>query len=118
MTAFVYFDVHDDEDIVEIRLANPISFDVGNFAELRDELFAFVDQYRPGKLIVDFSEVQYCSTAIMSALLFARARLQSYGGQMKFCGMNGAVRQSFQRLDLDGTVFDIRPTTVAAMNAF
>ena len=104
MSAFVYFEVEENDEFLTIRLANPVYFDVVQYGELRDELIDFVERQRPKKLLVDFSAVRYCSTAVIHTLLIVKNRLDGYGGQLKFCRMNDVVRESFERLNLVGTV--------------
>jgi len=118
MTSFQYFDVEQAGDVTELRLANPAYLDVSRYEELRDDLVGFVEEQRPRRLLVDFSAVSYCSTAVIAAVLMAKKRLASEGGQLKLCGMNESVRQAFQMLKLDGTIFDIRTSRASAVNAF
>ena len=118
MKHFEYFDIKYDSEITEIHLANPMYFDVRQFEELRDELTELVSSFRPRKLVVNFSDVRYCSTAIIASLLILKERIESYGGQMKFCGMNTAVRDSFAMLQLDGRVFAIHSTAAGAFADF
>jgi anti-anti-sigma factor len=118
MIALHYFDVEQSGEVTELRLADPALFDVPRFEELRNELVSFVERQRPDRLIVDFSAVGYCSTAVIASVLMAKKRLDSEGGQMKLCGMSDAVRETFQMLRLDGTIFDIRTTKADAANAF
>jgi len=110
MDSFDYFKPAYDGQVAEIRLVDPTLFDAMDYAQFRDELFRFLEMYRPPTLLVDFSRVPFCSTAIMDALLTARNRLGTYGGKLRLCGMNHMVRESFQRLNLD-TVFDVHATT-------
>jgi len=117
MTSFKHFDAKRRRDVIEIRLVNPAFYDVDSYAELWEELIDFVEQERPRKLLVDFSRVEYCSTAVMNALLIAQKHLQSDGGLMKLYGMNDSVREAFQRLNLDGTAFDIHAGESAAIPA-
>mgnify|MGYP000116727467 CR=1 FL=1 len=58
------------------------------------------------------------SDAVIAAVLMAKKRLDSEGGQMKLCEMSDAVRETFQMLKLDGTIFDIRATKADAVDAF
>ena len=118
MKHFEYFDLTYDSEITEIRLANSMYFDVRQFEELRDELAELVSSFRPRKLVVNFSDVRYCSTAIIASLLILKERIESYGGQVKFCDMNTAVRDSFGMLKLDGPVFEIHSTAAGAFADF
>jgi anti-anti-sigma regulatory factor len=90
-------------------------FDIPQFEELRDELAEFVHNFRPRKLLVNFTHVRYCSMAIINSLLVVKGRIESYGGEMKCCGMNRAVRDSFAMLQLDGPVFEIHSTAAGAL---
>lgn len=113
-----HFDIERLDGVTEIRLMNPAYFDVPRYEELRDDLVSLVEHERPSRLIVDFSEVEYCSTAVIAAVLMVKKRLDREGGQVKLCGMSHAVREAFQTLKLDGTVFDIRASKADAVTAF
>jgi anti-anti-sigma factor len=115
MRRFVYFRIVDVGQIAEICLANPLCFDLSDFAELQDELRRFAQMYRPRTLIVDFADVPFCSTAIMHSLVRVKNSLSAHGGVLKLCGMNEMVRASFQMLRLEGRVFDIHETAAAAL---
>jgi anti-anti-sigma regulatory factor len=117
MSRFTYFRIVDVGQIAEICLANPLCFDVSDFAELQDELLVFARVYRPRTLIVDFANIPFCSTAIMHALVRVKKSLAGHGGVLKLCGMNEMVRASFLMLDLEGRVFDIHETAAAALAA-
>ena len=118
MIALHYFDVEQSGGVIEIRLTDSSLFDVPRYEELRDELIRFVDQQQPSRLIVDFSAIEYCSTAVIAAVLMVKRRMEPEGGQMKLSGMNEAVRETFQYLKLDGIIFDIHTSNEAAVNAF
>jgi len=118
MIALHYFDVEWSGDVTELRLADPSLFDVPRHEELRYKLVSFAEQQRPSKLIVDFSAVGYCSTAVIAAMLTVKKSLEPEGGQIKLCGMSETVRETFQTLKLDGTIFDILATNADAVNAF
>lgn len=115
-----YFDVEQRGPVTEIHLADTKFYDTDRYTELRDELLAFVEQERPGKLLVDLSRVEYCSTAVMSTLIMVQRRLaeQPAAGVMKLCGTREVVGEALRMLKLDQGVFDIYTTTVGAMQAF
>ena len=53
------------------------------YEKLQEEVVGFVEQQRPSRLIVDFSAVDYRSTAVIAAVLMAKKRIEPGGGQMK-----------------------------------
>ena len=69
MTTLQNFAIEQCGEVIELRLVNPAHFDIPRYEELRDQLNDFVDEHQPKKLLVDFSDVQYCSTAVIAALV-------------------------------------------------
>lgn len=118
MSTYKHFDIEQLGDITKIRLAKPKFFDVDDYTVLRDDLNRFVEQERPEKLLVDFSHVEYCSTAVISALMTVRDHLETDAHALKFCSMSEAVRELFRTLNLDSDVFDIHSNQAAAVAAF
>jgi len=118
MTSFQFFDVRQSGEITELRLKDPSFFDLIQNELLRNAIVEFIQQRRPSKLLLDFSDVRYCSSPVIGVILDAQRHLVSEGYQMKLCGMNDAVRDNFKILKLDGTVFDIHTTKDDAANAF
>jgi len=71
------------------------------------------------RLVVDFSGVEYISSAGLRVLLVAARRVQVSGGRLALCGMGGPVSQVFQ---LAGflplfTICDTRDAAVARIAA-
>jgi hypothetical protein len=76
MKHFEYFEPRYDGEIVEIGLSNPMYYDLRQYEEMRDEIAAFIRHFRPRKLVVNFSQVRYCPTAVISALLILKTIVQ------------------------------------------
>jgi len=68
----------------------------------------------PPRIVLDFSGVEYISSAGLRVLLVAARRVQGTGGGLALCSMGDAVRQVFQ---LAGflPLFTIRDTRDAAV---
>jgi anti-anti-sigma regulatory factor len=120
MQKYRYFDVEQRGPVTEIHLADTKFFDTERYAELLDELLAFVEQERPRRLLVNLSRVGYCSTAVIGALIAAQTQLEAHpaSGAMKLCGASDVVEEALRRLKLDQGVFDIHSTEVGAIHAF
>ncbi len=110
-------EVRQQGEVREIRLPDTRQFDTGQYAELRDELLDCL-QDRPRKLLVGFDRIEYCSTAVISALLSVQGRLAAWDGQVRLYGMNEEVRYGFRSLKLDGNVFEIFETREEAAASF
>lgn len=118
MPFYKHFTVEHQGNITELLLANTDYFDVVHYAEFHEELLAFIEDEKPTNLLIRFDDVQYCSTAIISALLKARHRQVSEGRKIKLCGLNETVRNGLKMLKLDGTVFDICDDEQTAIASF
>ena len=120
MREFRYFDVEQRGPVTELHLTDTKFFNTERYAELLDELLAFVEQELPRKLLINLSRVGYCSTAVMNALIAVQRQLasQSATGVMKLCGASEVVDEALRRLKLDQGVFDIHSTDEEAIRAF
>jgi anti-anti-sigma factor len=114
MSSYQHFDARSDDGVVVLRLANPGSYDTVDYGDLQTELLRFAEETRPRLLVVDFSNVAYCSTAVINALMQVRKRLAEHEGGLRLSGLSAEVREAFQHLRLDGTVFRIYDTAEAA----
>jgi anti-anti-sigma regulatory factor len=112
------FDVEQCEDITVVHLPDMKYFDTERYADLRRELVEFAEQERPKKLLILFSRVHYCSTALINALMLVRERVESEEGCIRLCGMNETAREVFDNLKLSGTVFSIYKNEADAREAF
>ncbi len=77
-----------------------------------------VDTERPAKVVVDFGRVVHCSTAVINGLLRAKRCVVANRGQLSLCGMTTEIRDAYDMLNLDGTVFQIHDTLDDAVTAF
>ncbi len=106
------------DDVLVVELIDPKLFDTTIVTQLQDELFKLVDTERPAKVVVDFCRVVHCSTAVINGLLRAKRSVGSNSGQLSLCGMTPEIRDAYDMLNLDGTVFQIHHTLQDAVNAF
>lgn len=86
--------------------------------ELCKQLIEFVSTRQPHQVIVDFSEVTRCSTAVINALLLVKKQLLSADGEVKLCSVSDGIRHVYRMLNLDGTVFEIHDSLPQAIKAF
>ena len=116
--SYEHFAVNRAAGILSVELSDPKLFDTAVITEWQNEILRLVDTERPAKMVVDFSKVVHCSTAVINGLLLARKRIVKAGGQLKLCGMVDSIRDSYRLLNLDGTVFLIYETIDEAIANF
>jgi len=87
-------------------------------SELQEEMLELIETENPTNVLVSFTGVNQCSTAVINGLLRAKKRIMADGGQLKLCGMNDMIREAYRMLNLDGTVFKIYENADDALDAF
>ncbi len=115
ISEYRYFDVHFEDEVAIVGLANPQFFNSDDYSDLQEEFLRFAEEVRPPLLVVDFRHVTHCSTALISGLLQTRKRLAEHGGKIKLSRVSPNGRELFRWLRLDQTVFNIYATTGAAL---
>ena len=69
------------------------------------------------KILVDFTAVDYISSAGLRVLLATAKKMQAVGGSLRMCGLNEAVQEVF---DISGfsTIFNLHGEENDALAAF
>jgi len=118
MSVSKYFEVRPGP-VTTIRFTQSELFDTIMVDELRDDLTAFAEHNLPDKLLLDFGEVEFCSTSMINTLLRVKKIVsRDHQGELKLCGMKDNVRSAFEMLNLDGTIFEIYDAVDDAIAAF
>ncbi|MCU0872193.1 MAG: STAS domain-containing protein [Pirellulaceae bacterium] len=110
------FSVEQTGDVTVVRIVDTRDFDTDNYAQFQENLAYFVSHQQPRELLVDMSNVVYCSTALIAALLMAQKCLPR-PGVMKLFGLSECVLESLQHLKLVGTAFSVCADESAARTA-
>ena len=118
MSTYKRFKANQHGDVAEARLLDQQLSDLVIQSELADEFLQFALSDHPNKVVVNFSNVQYCASAAISALINFRNELKSSGGVVKICGVSQPIREAFQSLNLDGTLFEIHDSLDEAVGSF
>lgn len=102
-----FFDVELHNGVTVMRLISEDSVDHLLINELQRAIVNFVEQERPMKLLIDFTQVRRFSSETINALIRARRRLLDYHAKMCLCAMRPEIHEVFRLMRLDGTVFEI-----------
>jgi len=108
------FDVKKNGDATIFRLKER-RLDASISPELKGE---FLILCRPGvqHLIVDLSEVEFCDSSGLSALLIAERKMREFGGVVKLAGLQKKVHSLMKISHLD-RAFAIYDTVAKALKA-
>ncbi|TVS15284.1 MAG: anti-sigma factor antagonist [Planctomycetaceae bacterium] len=117
MTRNEYFRIEQGDRVTCLRFLDTSRLDTDDYAQLQRDLVDFVESHLPNKLIVDLSEIVYCSTALINALLMAERRVRANNGTMHLFGLNEYMLDTLQRLKLVDTIFSICSDESTAQSA-
>mgnify|MGYP003573954850 CR=1 FL=1 len=97
--------------------------DIEVLEAFRQDLISFLDQEKPAKIVVDFSQLwrigclSLGGAAVKGVLIAAKRRSERTASQWKFCGMSAPVRQCYELSRLD-SIFPMYGSTADALAAF
>jgi anti-anti-sigma factor len=66
------------------------------------------------RVLLDFSELQYVSSAGLRSVLLGSKRMRAAGGSLALCSLNAQIAEVFQISGFD-TILDIHASAEAAM---
>lgn len=83
--------------------------------KLREELWKLNDE--PKKIVLDFSKVEYLSSAALGVLITFDKRVKAASGRAYLCNLRADIREIFQITRLD-RLFTIHKDRESALRAF
>ena len=104
-------------DITVVFLSDARILDETTVKVIAEELMRLVDNTFKIKLMIDFSNVEYLSSAVLGKLVAIHKKVQEGKGTMKLACIKPSIKEVFKITKLD-KVFDIHDTHEACMNAF
>jgi anti-sigma B factor antagonist len=80
------------------------------------ELYGLADKQAQRKIVLDFSDVNFLSSQMLSVILSLNKRCQAIGGAVVVCGLRPELRKVFEIANLD-RILRVEPDEEAALNA-
>jgi len=90
--------------------------DTHTSSEAEEELDRIVES-GARKLLIDFAELEYISSAGLRVLLGTAKKLSTEQGEMRMCNMNDMVEEVFEVSGFS-TIFKVFPTDSEAMSGY
>jgi anti-sigma B factor antagonist len=75
--------------------------DAVNVSDFGQSVLGFVEKTHGVNLLLDFSQVHYLSSAVLTELLRIKEAAEKGGGSMRLCGLNTDIRKVFTITNLD-----------------
>ena len=103
----------DLEDVGEVTVARFIDkkiLDETNIQVIGNQMFALVEDDGCRKVLLDFSNIEYLSSAALGKLIVMDKKVKAAQGQLKMCSVRPDIHEVFKstRLDKLFSIFDSR----------
>ncbi len=105
------------DGITLVTFLSPKILDLAVIQELRDRLFALVEQDGRTSLVLDFRNVDLLSTAMVGNLVILDKKAKEKSGKLVFCNLTPVIKEVLAVTRLD-EVFEIEGSTEEALATF
>lgn len=112
-----FLEFEDLNDITVVRFLDSKILDETNIAQIGDRLFRLVDNDGKKKIVLDFANVEYLSSAALGKLITLDKKAKSQAGRLRMCNIKSGIYEVFAITRLN-KVFDIRDSKEDALKDF
>jgi anti-sigma B factor antagonist len=110
-------DVNEVGDVTVVRFKDRRILDETSIQELGQELFQLVEEYGRKKLLLNFSSVEFLSSAALGKLITLDKKVKANGGKLKLSNIRTEIYEVFAITKLN-KLFDIRDDEADALASF
>ncbi len=104
-------------DVTVVSFMDRKILDEQNIQVIGEQLFSLVDESGRKKLLLNFGNVEYMSSAALGKLITLNKKVQAAGGRLVLCNIDPQIREVFEITKLD-KLFTIRPNEQEALQMF
>ena len=104
-------------DVAVIRFVDRKILDAANIQELGEELFALVEDEGRKNLLLNFSNVEFLSSAALNKLIILDKKVKQHSGKLKLSNLRPEIYEVFVITRLN-QLFDIKDDEAEAVKAF
>lgn len=110
-------ELSDVGDVTVVRFVDRKILDEANIQELGFELFRLVEDDHRQKLLLNFSTVEFLSSAALGKLITLDKKVKAHGGKLKLSNIRPEIYEVFAITKLN-KLFDIKDDEADALAAF
>ena len=110
-------EVEDIGDVTVINFVDRKILDEQNIQVIGEQLFKLVDDDGRRKLLLNFGNVEYLSSAALGKLITLNKKVQTAGGRLILCNIDPQILEVFEITKLD-KFFNIQKEEQTALQAF
>jgi len=104
-------------DVTVVNFVDRKILDEQNIQIIGEQLFSLVDEEGWRKILLNFSNVEYLSSAALGKLITLNKKLTQAGGKLILCNIDAQIYEVFEITKLD-KFFKIMKEEQAALQAF
>ena len=117
MAGYQRLDLNEVGDVTVVRFRDQKIVEDMNIQELGQELFRLVEADRRDKLLLNFSSVDFLSSAALGKLITLDKKMKAHGGALKLSNIRPEIYEVFAITKLN-RLFDIKDDEADALAAF
>lgn len=110
-------DIEEIGAVTVARFVDKKILDESNIQLIGNQLFGLVDDDGRKKIVLDFANVEYLSSAALGKLITMNKKVADAGGKLRLCSIRPDIYEVFAITRLN-KVFDIRDTQDQALEGF
>src|SRR5688572_1368046 len=89
-------EVEDIGDVTVVNFTDRKILDEQNIQVIGEQLFSLVDELGRRKLLLNFGNVEYLSSAALGKLITLNKKLQGVGGKLVLCNIDPQIYEVFE----------------------
>jgi len=110
-------EVEDIGDVTVVNFTDRKILDEQNIQMIGEQLFSLVDEAGCKKILLNFGNVEYLSSAALGKLITLNKKLQTAGGKLILCNIDPQIYEVFEITKLN-KLFNIKAEEQAALQEF
>jgi anti-sigma B factor antagonist len=110
-------DMDEVKDVTVARFTDKKILDESNIQIIGNQLFSLVDEDHRQKIVLDFTNVEYLSSAALGKLITLDKKVKASGGKLRLCSIRSDILEVFKITRLD-KLFTIRENREKALEGF
>ena len=107
-------DIEDVGDVTVATFVDKKILDEGNIQIIGNQLFSLVEEDGREKIVLDFANVEYLSSAALGKLITMDKKVKSAKGKLRLCSVRPDIYEVFAITKLN-KLFDMRETREQAL---
>lgn len=104
-------------DVTVVNFIDRKILDEQNIQIIGEQLFSLVEQEQCKKLLLNFQNVEYLSSAALGKLITLHKKVQGAGGKLVLCSIDAQIREVFEITKLD-KLFKIKKDEQEGLQSF